>query len=340
MLVRKLNSMPWIHLFASTYCNLKCPYCSQGNNRLDSFSSDFLKDKSLIEFIESIPETSIYLSGGEPLIHEGVETFVTMAGKRGHRVSFDTNLVLPLKRLEALLSTWNAKHLGFFNISHHYKCNISLDYILERVKLLQSAAVPLFVKYVGVPEDFDAIESMMKSLQERDVGVAVTILQGAWQGRVLPSEYTLDEVIRLLNMVTLCTHGFQAFDGIDPRGLPCRGGQDFLSYNQTGSCEVIPCCHGSGNALRLQDTYFGTGVKTPRPCGISQCLGDLMFILGINGMPEEVERFDDMLRGKTSFVGLDAVLAYISSIEARGGKIINTRKLHEVRKAAEEGAGK
>jgi len=97
------------------------------------------------------------LTGGEPLIHPGVEDFVAEAASFGHVVSFDTNICIPLNTLKAYIKRWHGARLGVFNISHHMVLGIPLDYILKRVTLLKEAGRSLFVKYVGVPELFPAI---------------------------------------------------------------------------------------------------------------------------------------------------------------------------------------
>ncbi|MHA1305521.1 MAG: radical SAM protein, partial [Candidatus Heimdallarchaeaceae archaeon] len=199
--------MPWIHLFPSPACNLNCSYCTQKIVWKSKVSQDFLQDPKLLDFISRIPPTHIYLSGGEPLIHPGIKEFVPLAGKCGHKISFDTNISISMKKLESFLSSWNPEHIGFINISHHLVCGISLEYIESRVQLLKNAGIKHFVKYVGVPEMFPQIEKNMKYLKDRGTGASVTILQGDWKGRNLPAEYTFDETIKLLDLVTLNTHG-------------------------------------------------------------------------------------------------------------------------------------
>jgi organic radical activating enzyme len=126
-------------------------YCTQRIARTSKVTSDFLHDQQLLEFISGIPPTHIFLSGGEPLIHPGIDEFIILASKCGHKISLDTNLAIPIKKLETLLSQWDPDCFGHVNISQHIVCGITLEYILPRVRLLKDAGIRNFVKYIGVP---------------------------------------------------------------------------------------------------------------------------------------------------------------------------------------------
>lgn len=313
----EMAKMPWIQLFASTACNLKCEYCSQSHNHHKAVTSNILRDSVVLEFVESIPPTHFYVSGGEPFIHDGVADFVNLAGSHGHVVSFDTNIVINKDRLEKLLADINLDYVGFINISHHLVENISLEYIVDRAEIIRSAGIGQFVKYVGVPEFITDIETNMRILRDKGIGAAVTILQGPWRGRNLPDEYTPEEMYRLLNLVTTYTHGLQFFDGLTPNGMQCKGGQDWLVFNMNEDMKFLACCHGGKNEVNLEDTFFMTGDRTPKSCDLENCLGDLMYIIGLNGVIDESERFDRMLRGDFEFIGSEKIADFVHSLKNR-----------------------
>ena len=120
----------------------------------------------------------------------------------------------------------------------------------------------------------------------RDVGIgsAVTLLQGNWKGGTFPRDYTLEQIIALLELVTLNTHGLQIFQGIHSRGIHCRGGQDFIAYNMTGDKRIIPCCHGNSFPIKIDQTFFKSNNREKIKCPVDSCVGDIMFICGINGV--------------------------------------------------------
>ncbi|MHC4697379.1 MAG: radical SAM protein [Planctomycetota bacterium] len=337
--VRDLGTLPWIQLFVSPKCNLWCEYCSHQLSHPRQRSSspgnrrDFLSDSEFLDLIETIPPTHFYISGGEPLIHPGIKDFVARLGLNGHVVSFDTNIQLPLDRIRTLLRAWKREWFAFFNISHHLVCDVSLSYILERCSLLSDFGLPHFVKYVGVPERLAEIHSHMLDLGEHGIGSAVTILQGTWNGRQLPRDYTLDETLTLLDMVTLDTHGLQIFDGVHMPKAPCRGGQDFVAINMNQRGEMIPCCHGTDYPRSIEETFFKTGSHEPIACPIGDCLGDMMFIYGINGLLDESKRLDDLCHGTSEFVGADSVAACVREIVRRGFSLVNMEKFSEAERA-------
>ena len=116
----RIAQMPTIHLFASPACNLECPYCSQIDGRTSLSFQDILFDQDFIERVSRWQPTHFYVSGGEPFIHKGLFSFLQIAYKAGHIISFDTNGVVPLPELKKIITSFPASFWGFFNISHHY----------------------------------------------------------------------------------------------------------------------------------------------------------------------------------------------------------------------------
>lgn len=326
MNLRELVERPLIHVNASPACNLACAYCSMGTLLTDRIDHDFLEDAEHLDFLARIPPSHLYVGGGEPLIHPGIRAYVAHAGRHGHRVTFDTNLVINRGKLESLLDHWDPAWIGYFNISHHILSGVPLANVLERARLLRARGVPFYVKYIGAPECFDAIEHNMKALRNEGFGAAATILYGPWDGRVLPGDYTVDEALRLLGLVTLGAHGLQVFGGVRSHGLPCRGGQDAIIWNMMDDRAVLPCCHGMGTPLDMDDTFFVTGDRTRRPCRLESCLGYTYFIYGINGIAEEIDRFEAVLGGTWDFLGTDRVLTYLQDIKDRGYRLLDDAK--------------
>ena len=334
--MRELAAMPWIQLFASPACNLRCPYCSSPANwrRVgqpdDINAADAFQKAVVLELVERIPPTSFYLSGGEPLIHPGVEDFVSRAITRGHVISFDTNLCVPVEKLAALFDAWDPAHVGFVNVSHHIAAGITFDYLVKRVDVVRERRLPHFVKYVGVPEHSGQIDALMRRWRDVGTGTAITILQGDWHGRRLPEENTLDEVLFILEHVTLGVHGLQLFNGICSKGMPCRGGQDFICYNMDGRMRVIPCCCAATFPKPLDETFFGTGSRTSLACPVATCRGDAMFIFNVNGVAEETDRFEAVCNGRSEFLGAEAAIAFIRDVERRGYEVTNKDQFERV----------
>ena len=324
--MREYFDRPWIHLFGSTFCNMDCPYCSQNDNLTHSPRKGVFEEETLLNRLSTVPPTHLYLSGGEPLIQQGIRGFVERAISQGHVVSFDTNLHQPLGRIEELVKEWPASGVGFFNVSHHFLSGVSLEELRVRVSALQERGFKVFVKYVGVPEEFDRIAEMIAALESHGIGATVTILQGVWKGRRLPDEYTMEETVKLLNMVRTKTHGLQVFGGIIPKQTMCRGGADFVAYNMVDDRRLISCCHGNCRTLSWDDTCFGAGGREKRSCSLDVCLGDIMILGGMNGLIDEVDPFERLCNGGAEPPGAEAVLAFVGELIQSGVAVVNEEK--------------
>lgn len=313
-------TLPFIQFFPSLYCNLKCPYCSQVDVRKDRIpSSSLYTNRDFLGLVERLPQTHFYISGGEPLIQPGLQDFLAVAAANGHRVSFDTNGVVGLSSLEKILDRFSPGLWGFFNISHHLLAGVPLATIQSRVALLRRAGIPHFVKYIGTPGEIDAIAQDMDILRDEGTGVMVTILETyspPWQGRNFPRDYTDDELLKLLNLVTLNTHALQFFGGIRTKGRPCMAGSSYITYNMKNRLETTTCCHSSKEIHWEQTVFQGCDVQA-RPCSAPYCIGDLMFILGIQNLFDEKERFTRVCNGEAPSIGLNAALKFVEEIGNR-----------------------
>ncbi len=320
--------LPLLQLFGSTYCNLDCPYCSQGEDRSAARHGDLFARDEFLARLEHFPKTHFYCSGGEPLIHKGIHAFLAKAGKHGHIVSMDTNGTISTSALARILDAMPREQWGFFNISHHLLAGVSCEQIHEFCAVLRDADVPHFVKYVGTPENIAEIDENMRALRDTGSGVAVSILQTfatPWNGRNFPLEYTDKELRALLDMVTLTTHGMQFFGGIKSLGHPCLAGSSYAAYNMKNHLELTACCH-RGDHLRWDDTVWGVehGLSFT-PCKADACVGDLMFVLGVQGLGQEKERFAKICAGDSPAVGLEKVCAAIQCLSGRSQLLYRER---------------
>lgn len=325
-------TLPVIQLFPSLYCNLKCPYCSQIDVRKNKASTDCLYlNKNFLELLQGLPKTHFYISGGEPLIQPGLKKFLTAASANGHKVSFDTNGVVSSLLLEEILSQFPHNLWGFFNISHHILAGVSIENISKNISLLRRYNIQHFVKYVGTPGELDTIAHYMEILRNEGTGVMVTILETyntPWQGRCFPAEYTNQELTRLLSLVTLKTHALQFFGGVKSKGRPCFGGNSYITYNMKNRLETTACCHSSKD-INWSQTVFQGAPQQLIPCHNQFCLGDLMYILGIQNLFDEKERFSKICNGDAPAIGLGTALQFIEQIEEKA-ELVLTQKFHEL----------
>ncbi len=320
--------LPLIHFFPSLHCNLRCPYCSQVDVRPPGVSATSLyQDDGFLDLLGSLPRTHFFASGGEPLIQQGLDGFLRKAGMHGHMVSFDTNGVVPLRLLEGILDRYPKTMWGFFNITHHLFADVQFSAVKKVTDLFRRYDVPHLVKYISTPKEIPVIGQNMDALRDLGTGVMVTILETykePWQGRSFPSGYSDDELLELLNMVTLKVHALQFFGGIRSAGRFCTSGCNFVTYNMKNRLETTPCCH-CNREVSWEDTVFMGGDAGTAPCANDICLGDLMFVRGNQGLFDEKERFAAICKGHSPPIGFESAMLSVEAVAKKAELVFQDR---------------
>ncbi|MDX2512459.1 MAG: radical SAM protein [Desulfobacterales bacterium] len=321
-------NLPMIHFFPSLHCNLRCPYCSQVDVRRPGISASSLyQDDGFLDLIGRIPRTHFFVSGGEPLIQKGLDGFLQRAGVHGHTVSFDTNGVVPLHVLEGMLDRHPRTMWGFFNITHHILAGVPFSTVKKVTGLFRRYDTPHFVKYIATPKQIPVIEQNMDTLRGLGTGVMVTILETykvPWQGRCFPRGYTDEELLELLNMVTLKIHALQFFGGIHSAGRSCTSGCSFITYNMKNRLETTPCCH-CNRRVPWEDTVFKGGDAETAPCANDICLGDVMFVRGNQGLFDEKERFAAICNGYSPRIRFESAMLFIEEVAEKSELVLQSR---------------
>lgn len=307
---------PTIQFFPSPQCNLHCPYCSQGDVLCHEKTSSVIESPDS-EFIEQIEPTHFYISGGEPFIHKNLPDFLRRLYINGHTASFDTNGCVSLDRLENIIKEFPPSFFGFFNISHHILSGVSLDFISKRATLLREASVPHFVKYIGTPAEIPTIRNYMQHLSSAGTGTAVSPIltfSENWKGKSYPMDYTESELLNLLNMVTLKTHAMQFFGGVELQSQSCLAPGRYMTFNMKNHNEACACCHRSDELSKnvLNNISKKNG---PLSCNQDNCIGDLMFIFGLQGIFDEKNRFQEVCNGPVEPIGIKGILDFFADIK-------------------------
>jgi len=117
-------------------CNFKCPFCYNPQLVFDKDTGVELPEKQALAFLQERKGflDGICLTGGEPLLHQGIFSFCQKAKKAGLLIKLDTNGSKPIllkKLLEAKL----------------------VDYVAMDIKSSPEA----YEKSAGVPIDLEAI---------------------------------------------------------------------------------------------------------------------------------------------------------------------------------------
>lgn len=88
-------------------CNLKCPYCHNPELVVDGLNSKkVLSQKYILDFLKTRVGKidAVVITGGEPLIHEGLINLIKKIKKLGYLIKLDTNGLLP-SRLQSIIDT-------------------------------------------------------------------------------------------------------------------------------------------------------------------------------------------------------------------------------------------
>ncbi len=338
--VEKLNAMPLMTIYPTMRCNLKCNYCVLKDYTLnagDADNIDFLKLPLFLKTIRNCPPTHFQLSGGEPLLADGLDEFINDYGSLGHRFSFLTNLYFPMNRIKSFFNSFPKDYIGYLLISHHFQSGISIESIIERCLLLRDLGINHFINYVVTPDKFELIEGFTQKLQNNGINWILKPLYGKCSGREgrFPSAYTLEEDMRFLDMCTTRREAIELFDGVYATGTPCRGGAEHCtwSYWRYGTDGLVsPCCHGDGNPMPIEETFFVTGNTELKPCQLKYCAGAL-FAKNVSGMEEDYSGLPELIQGKVKPLGIENSMDFIRSVQARGLRLVNEDKFLAIENA-------
>lgn len=165
-------------------CNLKCSYC---DTRYSCENSEYT-EMSLMDILEQVLSYGVprvTLTGGEPLIHEGVKDLINSLVVNGIEVNIETNGAVDLSDF------WEFRYSSKVIITMDYKCassGMEDKMNLWNLKLLQPKDVIKFVV-----SNYNELEKMEYILEESECKAQpyVSPVFGAIEPKELV-EYVLD----------------------------------------------------------------------------------------------------------------------------------------------------
>ena len=174
------------HLSCSLYtggCNLKCPYCHSRDLVYLKENMYPIVTEKINEYLESHRKDldGIYISGGEPLMHEGVVSFLQYAKTLNYKIKIHTNGMF-YERLKTILAQKLVDHvsLDIKNAPSAYAktCGVEdmdLKDIEKSLDLLKQSAVPYDICVTLVDELHN--QATIEELGQWIQGVDTVILQ-------------------------------------------------------------------------------------------------------------------------------------------------------------------
>lgn len=156
--LRGIKKFPWVLMLEPLFrCNLSCSGCGR-IREYGSFASLMLSPEQCLEAAREAGAPIVCLTGGEPLLHPGIDKIVSLIAAEGFYIFLSTNGIL----LESSLNRFNSNpNLCFV---------VHLDGLRERHDAL-----------VGKEGVFDAAVSGIRAAKERGfrVHVNTTVYKGS-----------------------------------------------------------------------------------------------------------------------------------------------------------------
>ena len=205
-------------------CQFRCPFCHNG--KLALANTNFLTAFDSIEVLRFLKKRigildAVCISGGEPLLQDGLEAFIREIKEMGYLIKLDTNGYLP-KRLESLLEMGLLDYVAMDikNCPSRYAetCGINrinLDTIAQSIEILQRSLISFEFRTTVVKEFHTAKD--IKSLSDWNLADGTLYLQSFKDSndQICPGLHGYNPQ----EMNILCRQASRLIPGIKLRGL-------------------------------------------------------------------------------------------------------------------------
>lgn len=129
-------------------CNFKCPFC-HNSELIDKEAEAVMDDKELLDFLKTRTKLldGVAITGGEPLMYEGIEELILKIRELGYKVKLDTNGAFP-KKLRNLIDKKLVDYIAMDikNDEERYAqtaglTQIDMDKIKESINLIMNSGI-------------------------------------------------------------------------------------------------------------------------------------------------------------------------------------------------------
>jgi len=146
-------------------CNLHCSYC---DTRYSCDGDEYMEMsiQQIMKRVADLEVPSITITGGEPMIHPGIDKLIESLLMSGYDVNVETNGTMPIKRFENDYVRMNCPYTGKLFYTMDWKCKSSgmeEQMNLDWVDLLHPEDVLKFV--VGSQKDMDGALAVLEEMQ-------------------------------------------------------------------------------------------------------------------------------------------------------------------------------
>ena len=160
-------------------CNLNCYYCLQNadTRKAECGPLDY-------SFVENVDKSVLFhLTGGEPFLVPNLNDMCNALEDRGHHVSMNTNLTLPVSKFVKEVSP---DRFLFINASVHYPYRKQhMEPFMRHYRELREAGFFVYSTVVMIPDDFDQIADFIREYQSQGLILLPKLMRGVEKGKIL-----------------------------------------------------------------------------------------------------------------------------------------------------------
>lgn len=243
---------PWI--FATTRCNLKCPYCyvKQGNEDMEIGTYQKINDVFLKMLESEEKKTVIYrIAGGEPLTVfdkwiSHTEDFINRANGNGY-VSIITNLTIltdeMLKYFKGTRYSFGVSLDGFSYSKPFHNGKSSAEIVKENIgKLIENGNRNIDISTVIDRNSFNDIDKLADWIAERDLNWGI-YLDHFFCGE-MPLDLIVEKMISVIDI--LYNKGYDIYNKMKFSNISinsdyegCTAGEKLIAIYVNG--DIFPC---------------------------------------------------------------------------------------------------
>lgn len=172
--LQKLSLLDFPEKLAATIftggCNLRCPFCHNASLVTHLSNNGRISEEEVLDFLETRRGKldGVCITGGEPLLQEGLEDFIIKVREKGFLVKLDTNGCYP-QRLASILTRKIVDYVAMDikNSFEKYPETVGIPGfdpapVFESIRLLLDGNTPFefrttLVKSLHTEEDMDSI---------------------------------------------------------------------------------------------------------------------------------------------------------------------------------------
>jgi len=276
---------PTFILDLHTVCNQKCSYCIAGAQASGDFGVLAHNPHEIEAFFSAHRPFNVLLTGGEPMITPGIESFLRTLVAFGHTVSVQTNL---REGSESLLRAVPPERTAWILATLHSVALDRSNAFAAKVRGLCRAGYPVVVKLVLDPPILTHLERLYELLVATGAGILLSplVVPHAAPGKTTVISYSADDWERIAPKVNLLSAWLFFAGGFLSRGRSCWAGSRVF-YGRLKNGVISGCAHSFPAYLGdIAKGHFSAEAH-PVVCDIAHCCCDFNTYTGC------VEGLDD-----------------------------------------------